>query len=445
MKAEPILDPWQEEVLAYEGDILLCTGRRVGKTYIMARKAMELMLKNKDTPIVIMSLTEDQAYIFIIFAWNYLANTYPKIHKKSKATLRMIKLPNGSKMIARPAGDTGDGARGYEGGVLIVDEASRQSRAFWMATKPILLTTNGSIWMCSTPFGKQGYFWERFDEAYNKKDPNARFKVYYKSSEEVMMNRKITETWTMEHRKGAERVLEEDKKEMSNLEYGQEYLGLFMEDLMPFFPEELIKKACIEKKRESIVADRVYYMGCDIARMGEDEGTFEILDKMRDDKIIHVENIITRKKLTTETEDKIIELSRLWDLKRIGIDAGAGTLGVSILDHLLRHSETKNKIEAINNRARSLDRKDQAKTKILKEDLYDNLRSMMERGTLRLLNEDSVKQSLASVQYEYIKKAGMPTKLRIFGNNTHVVEGLTRAAILASGKSLKVWIDSIKC
>ena len=36
------LDKWQQEVLDYDGDILLCTGRRVGKTYILARKAMDV-------------------------------------------------------------------------------------------------------------------------------------------------------------------------------------------------------------------------------------------------------------------------------------------------------------------------------------------------------------------------------------------------------------------
>ncbi len=80
-------------------------------------------------------------------------------------------------MIIRPVGNTGDGARGFEGGVLIVDEAARMPKLFWIAAKPILLTTNGKLWLGSTPFGKDGYFWERYNEAVNIKSPDARFKV----------------------------------------------------------------------------------------------------------------------------------------------------------------------------------------------------------------------------------------------------------------------------
>jgi hypothetical protein len=54
----------------------------------------------------------------------------------------------------------------------------------------------------------------------------------------------------------------------------------------------------------------------------------------------------------------------------IYIDAGAGTLGVSVLDHLLQESTFKRKVVAINNRDRPLDFENKSKSKLLKEDLY---------------------------------------------------------------------------
>jgi len=37
--------------------------------------------------------------------------------------------------------------------------------------------------------------------------------------------------------------------------------------------------------------------------------------------------------LTTQNEREILSLDLIWNPLKIGIDAGAGTLGVSVLDH----------------------------------------------------------------------------------------------------------------
>ena len=78
--------------------------------------------------------------------------------------------------------------------------------------------------------------------------------------------------------------------------------------------------------------------------------------------------------------------------------------------------------------------------KLLKEDLYDNLKGLMERGQIKLLDDDDVIISLKSIQYEYLMKQGQPTRLRIFGRYSHVVEGLVRSAWLAvQDKTLNIW------
>ena len=436
------LDQWQEEVMNYKGDFILCTGRRVGKTYILARKAIDRMARIKGTNVIIVSLTEDQAMIIMSMALNYAQEQHKYLlgKGKKKPTLRSLHL-NGGKMLVRPVGNTGDGVRGFEGGVLVVDEASRMPPMFWIAAKPILLTTGGEIWMGSTPFGKQGYFWEKFDETINKKIDNPRFKVFYISSEDAMRNRKISHSWTKEQKQGALRILKEDKEEMSDLEYGQEYLGLFLEDLQRYFSDEIIDKCCILERRNYKAEDRDYYLGVDLARMGEDASTFELVEKMEDDSIEHIENIVTKKTLTTQSEDKIHELNRSYNtIKKIFIDAGSGSLGVGILDHLLLHPETKRKVEALNNRARSLSNEEKDTIRILKLDLYDNLRALMERGMIKLLNDDNVKASLRSVIYSYAKTQVGLTQMKIFGADTHIAEGLIRAAHCFKDKTLKLWV-----
>ena len=139
------LDDWQKEVLKYDGDILLNTGRQVGKTTIFSIKAAEYMIKHKNSRIVVVSLTEDQAQLIIVMILSYLEKKYPNLIgiKKNKPTKSRINLINGSNVISRPVGNTGDAIRGFTGDVLIVDEASRMPEMMWKAAKPTLLTTGG--------------------------------------------------------------------------------------------------------------------------------------------------------------------------------------------------------------------------------------------------------------------------------------------------------------
>lgn len=440
MQKQIVLDEWQKEVLAAEGNILLCTGRQVGKTTIFARKAAKYMLDHPNTKIIIVSLTEDQAKLIIIMILDYL-ETYHRLEiskGKNKPTQNKIILKNGSQALARPVGNTGDAVRGFTGDVLIIDEASRMPELVWAAGRPTLLTTAGQIWLCSTPYGKQGYFWEAFQ---NK---NNRFKVFHISSEEVITNRPLSASWTEKQRIEAIKFLEGEKQEMSELRYGQEYLGLFIDELRQYFDDELIEKCCTLNRRGVILHDRTYSLGVDIARMGYDESTFEIIDMINDETYEHIENMVTKKTLTTQTEDMILSLNRTYDFARIYIDAGSGSLGVGIFDHLLRDDETKRKVVAINNRARVMDKDEKQKTRLLKEDLYDNLRSMMQKGQIKLLNDADVKLSLKSVQYDYSDKDKGLSQLKIFGNYTHIAEGLIRAAWIAKEKSLNIWIKSIR-
>ena len=147
------LDDWQEDVLKAKGNIVLCTGRQVGKTTIMSRKACHYMMDNKNSNIIIVSLTEDQAKLIIVMMLDFFEKTNRRMicRGKKKPTQNKLFLNNGSSAIARPVGNTGDSMRGFTGNVLIIDEASRMPDLIWAASRPTLLTTSGEIWMCSTP------------------------------------------------------------------------------------------------------------------------------------------------------------------------------------------------------------------------------------------------------------------------------------------------------
>lgn len=408
----------------------------------MARKAVEYMAKHPKTPVVIVSLTEDQACIIMAMAQNYAKEYCPQLIGRgvNKSTLKSMHV-NGGKMIVRPVGNTGDGARGFEGGILIVDEAARMPKLFWIAAKPILLTTNGKLWLASTPFGQKGYFWEKYNETVNLKDPNSRFKVWSISTEQVVKEREICASWTQEQRDGALRILAEDIREMTAQEYMQEYMGQFVNALLSYFPDELIDKCCILKRQPRNQEDK-YYMGCDIGGLGKDCSSYEIIAKDRNDCLKHVENITTKRQYVTDTLKRVLELNTVWNPSQIGID-NAG-LGVSIFHPLLNLSATKFKTVGLDNSTKYLDYEGKRHTKLLKEDMYQATKAAMENGTLLLLDDDTVRNSLRSIQQELVVSDAKESMIRITGRDSHITEGIIRSVWLAvNDKTLKLWVEAL--
>jgi hypothetical protein len=288
----------------------------------------------------------------------------------------------------------------------------------------MLATTGGDIVLLSTPFGREGYFYRCFN------DDN--FKSFQISTEEVANKRDPTMR---------ERMLDFiklEKQRMSKRQYAQEYGGEFIDELQQFFSDELIKKTLTLSRRKSggfnlSSSNRSLFLGVDCAGLGGDESTFEILDATHSDRIEHIENITRQRTLTTQITREILMLNSKYDLQKIFLDDGG--LGFGVFSQLLEEESTRRKTIPINNASRSLDRDGTRKKKLLKEDLYNNLLRLMERNEIKLLDDPEVYESLKSVQYEYVDG-----KFRIFGNYTHIVEGLIRAAWCVKYKNLSIWI-----
>ena len=437
-------DDWQEDFVKCEGDKILCCGRQIGKTEVCARDASEFAVKNPKTkPIVMIAPTERQARALFNKTLNYLAENYPKhliIKGKDRPTKERIKLKTGVEFYCLPVGKDGLSIRFITIGRLYKDECSRIPEMVHDAVDPALLTTGGDEIDLSTPAGSTGRFFEIFT---NKDSAWDSFTRFSKSSEEVMNERPICATWTEKQREKALLRLERAKKRMSKNAYAQEYLGMFMENLYRFFSDLLIEETCVLKRRPIIIHNKEYYMGCDLAWLGEDEGVISIIDKLNDDYAEQVENIITKHKRTDETERKIKDEDAKFNTKKVLIDSGGG-IGISVFDHLLADEQTRRKVIAIDNSQRVLDRDGKKKTRILKEDLYDNLKALMEQAKIKLLDDDSLKDSLASIRFELIMENDRPTRVEISGDYAHQVEALIRAAWGLKYKSLNVWVSSIK-
>ncbi len=264
----------------------------------------------------------------------------------------------------------------------------------------------------STPFLKEGYYYNCFS------DPT--FTSFHESAEDCP-------------RKDVE-FLKHKKATLTKAQYGQMYLGLFVDEFRRLWTEELILKLCTQQRRNSVIKNRRYYMGVDVARMGEDASTFEIFDGTNT-YINQVENEVTNKTLLTETSDRIIQLDREYDFGRRSIGIDDAGVGAGVFDILLRNNQVKRKIVGLNNARRIIDTDDKQK-KLLKEDMYNNATAMFENGEVKLLDDDEIKASLRSMQYEYTEKGDM----KISGLDSHIAEGIVRGLYLIKNKSLNIYI-----
>jgi hypothetical protein len=430
------LDDWQKEILECKSKyILLCKGRQIGGTTIMARKCAERLISQPGCHIVIVSLTEDQAQLVILMILTYLEQNYKRdIFKKPvsrNVTKSAINLNNGSEARSRPVGTTGNAVRGFTGHVLYLNEASRMPELIFEAAKPILLTTAGEIWMDSTPFGTEGYFYKSW---LNK---NKRFKIFYHTSEEVIQKRKISLSWTKTQRKEALRFLEEEKDDMTKLQYRQEYLGEFVGGLERFLPDDLINAILTINPSKPYIPIGDKFQGIDIARMGGDDTVLISMDRIKREKLRMFNMEIPEAQKLTDTARLIIQKDKIIKHKKIYMDDGG--LGVGVYDILFEDEQTKEKVVGLNNARRNIDieqGKDKPREKrLLGTDMAINLKILMENNKIELFDDPKLRQSLRSIQYE--NQDGV---LKIHGNYNHIFEAIKRAAYCIKDNSLDLWI-----
>ena len=414
------LDDWQREFIETEGDRVLCIGRQSGKSVTCSIDAGMKAIKSVNKNFLMIAPTERQAYALFEKTLAYIQHKKPALIKKGKdrPTKTRIKLNNGSIIYCLPTGLSGTGIRFLTVDELYVDEASRVPEDVWTAITPMLLTTGGKITLLSTPAGSEGYF---AGVVTNREGAFNNFTRFNYSSKWVIENRKISPTWTTRQREQALEYLERERKVMTKLQYAQEYEGVITEDLRRFFSDELIKQSMINKVE--INKNSRNYLGVDIARMGGDETVLFTL-ALDEDIFKQRDLTITSKTHLTDTYREIITKDRTYKYAKIYLDDGG--LGVGVLDLLLEDSRTRRKVEAINNSMRSIDYEERKK-RIIKEDLYNNLKRLMEQGKVKLLKDERTFLSLSSIQFEYTDNKN----LRIFGkkgkNGDHITEALVRA------------------
>jgi hypothetical protein len=413
-------DKWQREVLEHDGNITLRTGRQVGKSEVISAKAVKFALANKGTTTMIIAASQRQSSLLFEKVRGRLDNLErkDKVEYAEKPTLTKIVLSNGSKIYSLPAGRTGYFIRGFTIDLLIADEAAYIPETVWTAVIPMIAVSKkargfGWIILLSTPFGKGGYFYESFHD----KD----FKSFHISSEKCSRIPK--------------NFLDKEKKRMSKMEYAQEYLGEFIDDFAQFFPTDLLK-SCMNFIEWSLNKDyshsKRYYLGVDLAGYGADENAF-VISELKKNRIKIVKALTSKRKPAPDTIGRIKTLDKLYHFSRIFVD-DAG-LGSPITD--LLKADLGRKVTGINNsKKRIIERGEEQKQGILKQDLYSNALMLMETGRIDIISNLRLLQSLKSMLFEYNSSG----KLKIYGADSHLAEAFVRACWCIKDKGLKLFV-----
>ncbi|KKL06890.1 hypothetical protein LCGC14_2591500, partial [marine sediment metagenome] len=348
-----------------------------------------------------------QAYHMLAKALVYAKEKYPKsvIWKgDKKPTKHRVMFKNGTGILCYAAGETGEGLRGFTIKKLMSDEGSRMSEEYFIAVSPMMSVIGGSRDIASTPAGKLHS--DGSEKYFYKCSKDKEFKRFYVSAEDCPRHKS--------------EFLSSEKERLSKLAYAQEYLAIFTDELKRLFSPELIAEICVLEQSDHINKSGRYYLGVDVAGLGEDECSYEVLEIMNSKMIEQRANFTEKRNLTVDTSREIFSMNQTFNFKKIGVD-DAG-VGFGVWSELMTDDRTKRKTEALNNASRIIDKDGLRHKKILKEEMYINLQILMETNQIKLLNNDEVKASLASIQHD---------EGRIFGSNSHITEGIIRAAWLA--------------
>ncbi len=398
------LDDWQKEYIMHEGNTVVRAGRQSGKSFAESLRVALFALLNPNTSTLIIASVDRQSIELLekvkshimILAGNQI---------KGRPTFHKIELKNKSKIMAEPAGQTGYGLRGFTVHKLVADEAHYIPDAVFVAIRPMLATTGGTLDLLSTPRGNEGFFYDCFQS-------EDFYKIHIKSKDCPRITKEF---------------LDQERKRMTKLEYCQEYEAEFLDSLMQFFPRELIDE-CIMKEWNFKGRN---YLGVDFAGHGDDPNAFVNLNNYNKTSYVTLTEI-TQNQKAWETVKKILELEERYNYKKIGVDDGG--LGSPILDYMLTHTSLKRKATGLNNAKRDIDA--DGKTKQLQGiEMYANLKIMMEQGLLKFPENDELIRSLTSIQYFVDKDT---KNIKIHGKHDHITEALKRAAWLVKCKGLNI-------
>jgi hypothetical protein len=200
--------------------IIACAGRQVGKSLISAAKALWFSITHPHTTALIVSATQRQSSLMFDKILKYVEGSYFLGQLIQRKTRTMIRFWNGSEIKALPCGRQGATLRGETVHMALIDEAAFVPEdVITQVITPMLSTTDGSMIMISTPYDKSHFFYRAFN--------SPRWSKYQFKTEDNPLVKK--------------EFLLEQREEVGELQFRQEYLAEFVDDEKTYFSMALLR------------------------------------------------------------------------------------------------------------------------------------------------------------------------------------------------------------
>lgn len=362
--------PYQEDFLRADSSrkALVC-GRQVGKTEVCATDGLHYASTNRDVTVLILAPTQRQSSELFKRVKDLIGES-GKQWGVERSTQTIIELENQSRIICLPAGSDGHNIRGYTADYIIVDEAAFvPDDIFTSVLLPMLATTNGTLALASTPFGKSGFLYE---QAWTGDD----WHITHAASEDSPL---VTSEF-----------IQDQEQTLSKLEYRQEILGEFVESANAFFPRELITGATDDTA--TFRANDTVVIGADIARHGADRTVIVPIDSAG---VISKTHMVSDPDLDlTDATGHIARLYRDLDVAKVVVDeTGVGAGPVEMLQNDLGERAVEGFKFTIDD----------------KQSIYNQLKSDLENGAVTLPAHQRLQREFKDLEYELTR--GGKTKI----------------------------------
>jgi hypothetical protein len=219
------LDAWQRNVLLSNAhQIILLVTRQGGKSTVSSIRALHRALYTPSSLVLLLAPSYRQSKELFRKVKDALAALPFPAPLASESALE-LEFTNGSRIVALPGKE--QTVRGFSGvSLLIVDEASRVPDELYQAVRPMLAVSGGDIVLLSTPFGKRGFFFHEWAEG------GAR---WHRTKVTARDCTRIPRVW-----------LEEERMQIGDFWFEQEYLCEFKDDVSAVFRYEDIQNAIVD-------------------------------------------------------------------------------------------------------------------------------------------------------------------------------------------------------
>ncbi len=347
---------------------LCLAGRQSGKDYTQAALALWEAVVQPNARIVMVSGAQRQSDALMEKILGFAARNEKLYDSILKSSLETCRLTNGSFIKALPA--TGL-IRGETATRVFVNEARDilNDEETFSAVEPMLLVTDGSLAIFSTPLGKTGRLWEAFNNP-----------LYLKTRIPSRVSKYATE-----------KHLERQRLEMSAARYANEYEAEFLDVQNSFFSPESMQRSAREydltMQRESGLS---YALGVDWART-RDTSVMLVVGKDQED-LLRVQFI--KAFLNVPMPDQVAFVRHLHNVFRFRkiVSEYAG-LGIGPTDQL--RQDLGRTVESF---------KPTVERKALG---YDNLKSRLEQATLTIPMHPKLLTELRTLEFRVTPSGNM--------------------------------------